>query len=137
MLEALEVRRLLSITLLSNGTVQILGTAKGDTITARPHVENGQEFVLFSDNGKTRAIPVNDVKAINVVGGRGNDLVDLEVNFIPTTIVGGQGNDSLFGSTGNDSISGGSGKDLVRAREGHDTVDGGQGNDSLSAGPGN
>ena len=137
MLDPLESRTLLSISLLDNGTVVVRGTPRADTITLRPHVENAQEFILVSDNGKTRTIPVGLVQRVHVFAGKGNDLVDAEINFIPTTITGGAGRDSLYGSTGNDLIDGGAGHDLIRAREGNDTLWGGQHNDTLSAGPGN
>ena len=46
------------------------------------------------------------------------------------TLIGGSGDDEIFGSTGADTISGGSGDDEVTAGGGDDTISGGSGGDS-------
>ena len=52
-------------------------------------------------------------------------------------LVGGNGNDELFGSAANETLTGGNGDDHARAGSGNDVVDGGNGNDRLDGGAGN
>ena len=53
------------------------------------------------------------------------------------TIVGGAGDDKLFGMGGDDVVRGGDGNDSVWGNSGHDEVRGGAGNDIVSGGSGN
>jgi hypothetical protein len=52
------------------------------------------------------------------------------------TLLGGSGNDSLYGDDGADSLSGGAGDDRMFGGDGSDTLQGGVGNDSLFGGAG-
>jgi len=52
-------------------------------------------------------------------------------------IVGGAGNDTLFGDAGNDVLNGGLGDDLLIGGDGNDTLDGAVGNDHLYGQAGN
>ncbi|VVQ24541.1 hypothetical protein PS938_05612 [Pseudomonas fluorescens] len=52
------------------------------------------------------------------------------------TLLGGAGNDILFGSGGNDNLDGGKGNDILLGGTGSDTLMGGQGNDILIGGSG-
>ncbi|MFY0731928.1 retention module-containing protein [Pseudomonas sp. NFX15] len=52
------------------------------------------------------------------------------------SLLGGAGNDILFGSGGNDSLDGGKGNDILLGGTGNDTLIGGQGNDILIGGSG-
>jgi surface adhesion protein len=52
------------------------------------------------------------------------------------SLLGGAGNDILFGSGGNDSLDGGKGNDILLGGTGNDTLMGGQGNDILIGGSG-
>lgn len=49
----------------------------------------------------------------------------------PMTVIGGSGDDDLFGSDLADRLVGGSGDDLVLALDGSDRISGGPGDDSL------
>jgi Ca2+-binding RTX toxin-like protein len=51
--------------------------------------------------------------------------------FIPVTLMGGAGNDSLVGGIGSDYLSGGAGDDFLAGSIGNDTLDGGDGTDTL------
>lgn len=51
-------------------------------------------------------------------------------------IVGGEGNDRLFGMSGHDHIDGGAGNDKLWGNSGNDTLLGGEGNDELRGGSG-
>jgi hypothetical protein len=77
-------------------------------------------------------------------GGDGNDLIVSPT--VQAFVIGGQGNDSIYGSSmndflsgdsGNDYISGGGGDDALDGGSGNDTLDGGEGNDTLKGGQGN
>jgi surface adhesion protein len=52
------------------------------------------------------------------------------------TLLGGAGNDILFGLGGNDTLDGGKGNDILLGGTGNDTLMGGQGNDILIGGSG-
>jgi Ca2+-binding RTX toxin-like protein len=68
-----------------------------------------------------------------IQGALGNDRICAGA---ATSIVGGSGDDRLYGWTGNDMIDGGSGNDTINGQEGSDTLVGGDGNDSLNGGAG-
>jgi Ca2+-binding RTX toxin-like protein len=53
------------------------------------------------------------------------------------TIVGGDGNDSLFANDGNDTIDGGAGSEFIIAGDGNDVISGGEDVDSITPGSGN
>ena len=84
----------------------------------------------------------SDVVAINVRTGDGDDSVRIDdangafTNSIPTTIAGGDGNDTLEGgqvqvAAENETYKGGDGDDLVDGGKGNDTADLGDGNDTF------
>src|SRR5205085_2003606 len=81
------------------------------------------------------------VKNIQVNGNGGNDSITDSVNFKsasrPTTLSGGDGNDSLYGGSASESLSGGVGNDMLLGRSGDDTLDGGLGADTLQGDTGN
>jgi len=52
------------------------------------------------------------------------------------TLMGGAGNDIIFGQGGNDALDGGKGNDILLGGSGNDTLIGGQGNDILIGGSG-
>jgi Ca2+-binding RTX toxin-like protein len=71
---------------------------------------------------------------------------DPAITDIPTTLNGGDGNDSLNagtagatlnGGTGDDNLNGGPGNDILIGGAGNDSLNGGGGNDTLSGGDGN
>lgn len=68
--------------------------------------------------------------------GSANDKFDASGVSLPTTVFGGDGNDSITGSTGGDSILGEDGNDVVSLLGGDDWASGGNGNDTISGGAG-
>ena len=52
-------------------------------------------------------------------------------------MIGGSGNDKMFGMADNDKMSGGDGDDQMWGNSGDDVMDGGAGNDYISGGQGN
>ena len=53
------------------------------------------------------------------------------------TLIGGSGNDLLFGQSGNDTLAGGAGNDLLFGGDGNETLTGGTGSDLMFGGAGN
>ncbi|WP_158520982.1 choice-of-anchor Q domain-containing protein [Fuerstiella marisgermanici] len=70
-----------------------------------------------------------------IIGGDGDDhLFGGSANDI---LIGGDGDDKLYGGRGDDVLSGGDGNDKLFGEEGHDVLIGGAGRDKLSGGSGN
>lgn len=84
-----------------------------------------------SQGSSTFTCAVSGFSELVVLGGDGDDVIDLSAISRPTfdiTILGGPGDDVLIGSGGDDTIFGGPGDDVLI---------GGPGNDCLSPGTGN
>src|SRR5438552_14557889 len=144
---------------LKHGVLTIVGTEASDKIALR--LQAGQPGVLQVDVGDDGSADFEferaDVATIAVDAGAGDDSVRIDesngsfTDSIPTTIDGGDGNDTiaggkgvetLIGGDGNDTIDGNGGNDLafLGARDdsfvwdpgdGSDTVEGQDGNDTL------
>ena len=74
-----------------------------------------------------------------IVGGDGDDVVTLSSISNPTfaiTVLGGGGNDLLFGSAGDDVMFGGVGDDILFGGDGIDLLSGGSGDNILFEGEG-
>jgi Ca2+-binding RTX toxin-like protein len=77
-------------------------------------------------------VHADDVKRLNIDGGSGDDTISINKNVkLPTTLIGGSGNDTLLGGTKLDHLSGGSGDDTLTARGTGAVLEGGQGNDTI------
>ena len=73
--------------------------------------------------------------AVTIIGGDGADHI---ANYgAAASIIGGNGNDVIWGDSGNDTLSGGSNNDKLHGEAGNDKIYGGTGNDSLWGGTGN
>ncbi|MHC8302408.1 retention module-containing protein [Pseudomonas sp. ZS1P83] len=70
-----------------------------------------------------------------LLGGAGNDIIFGQGG--DDKLYGGSGNDILLGGTGNDLLNGDAGNDFLIGGTGTDTLDGGAGNDTLLGGTGN
>src|SRR6185503_6783562 len=83
-----------------------------------------------------------DVRSISVAMGNGRDSVRIDdangtfTDSIPTTIAGGNGNDSLNGGQGAEILKGGNGDDRVDGGKGNDTAILGRGDDTFRGDPG-
>lgn len=138
-IEALENRQMLSVSLGEDGTLSLIGTEGADVISVRPASRPGR--LLARVNDELKVFPAASVKAITMQGLAGDDVMGVwEMGRrikAPAFIEGGAGNDRLGGASGADSLVGGDGDDLLNAGAGDDLLNGGQGNDRLLGGRGN
>ena len=135
---------------LKHGELTIVGTEASDRIALR--LQSGQPGVLQVDVGDDGSADFSfareRVATIAVDAAAGDDVVRIDesngvfTDSIPTTIDGGDGNDTiaggkgiemLLGGDGNDSIDGNGGNDLALLGAGDDTFvwDPGDGSDTL------
>src|SRR5258706_11247803 len=134
MFESLEARRLLSINL-SGGVLNIVGSAGGENINLT--VKGGK--LIITQVGSTNAsgtFTPSSVRSIVVDARGGNDQVNLTKAKVPVRIIGGPGDDSLWGGSKNDTLIGNDGDDDLRGNAGNDSMDGGAGEDWFFGGAG-
>jgi len=112
-LEALEQRRLLSVSLI-NGGLTVDGTPDNDVIQLT--VEDGE--LVVDVNGVQDRFAVETVTGILVRGHAGDDAITLGAGVIGATLNGGAGNDTLAGGSGNDTLIGEDGDDHYVFRNG-------------------
>jgi Ca2+-binding RTX toxin-like protein len=141
---------------LSHRRLLIVGTDASDKISLR--LQAGRPDVLQVDVGDDGSaefrFQLEAISAIAVDARGGDDSVRIDesngafTNSIPTTIAGGDGNDTLaggsgaelfFGGDGNDSIDGNGGNDLAFLGSGDDSFvwDPGDGSDTIEGQDGN
>ncbi len=124
-LEAFEPRTLLSagpLLLKAAHELSITGTAKADQV----EVSTSGTQVVVSFDGKTTTYASSAIKEIIFNGGAGNDMF-VNNTSLPSSAVGGPGNDTLIGGSGNDTLSGGAGNDTLVGGLGKNTLVGGVG----------
>jgi Ca2+-binding RTX toxin-like protein len=139
---------------LEHGLLSVEGTNKGDRIALR--LQAGQPDSLqvdFGDDGSAEfGFERREIAQIVVDAGNGDDAVRIDESngvfsdTIPTTLEGGNGNDtlaggagdgSLVGGNGNDTLAGGNGNEKLIGENGNDSIDGNKGNDGALLGNGN
>jgi hypothetical protein len=129
---------------LDNGTLQVEGGNRPNAVALR--LKNGDPNQIQVDAGDNNSADFTfargDVRAISVAMGNGRDSVRIDdangtfTDTIPTTIAGGNGNDSLNGGQGAETLKGGNGDDRVDGGKGNDTALLGRGDDSFTWDPG-
>ena len=158
-LESLEGRRLLAVTVDSEGVV-VEGTQGDDTIVISISADDPNALII-DDNGTVTFFDIRDFGAdynrifvfsgLFLFGdGAGNDFVAVdEANgTIPIsvrfdtgigddTLVGGNGSDFLVAGPGEDSLVGAGRTDFLSGEDGDDTLEGDGGGDFISGGAGN
>jgi Ca2+-binding RTX toxin-like protein len=155
--ETLEPRRLLSVAV-NDGILTIVGTPQADDIRVNEQAFFGRPKVFVVSIGRvgsrapaeTYTIPADGVRAVSVLAGAGDDVVDLALATagriiqvvgitpvnVPAFIDGGLGNDQLFGGNARDRLTGSLGRDQLHGMGGSDTLIGGADNDALDGGDG-
>ncbi len=129
---------------LKHGLLTIEGTGASDTIALR--LQAGRPDVLqvdVGDDGTAEfSFDLADIARIAVDAGAGDDLVRLDesngafTGSIPTTIDGGDGNDTIAGGSGAETLLGGDGNDTIDGNGGSDVVFLGAGDDTFVWDPG-
>ena len=151
--EALENRRLYTTTFYkTDGILYVENYGDSAQITVTTMAGN----IFIRENGvQVGSLSSSKTKGLVLTAGGGNDNIDVSYLTttnnvpIPTTIFGGDGNDTILGNSvddviygeagddfiydtgGNDFISGGDGDDTIRTAGGADTFSGGEGNDTI------
>jgi Ca2+-binding RTX toxin-like protein len=129
---------------LDHGVLAVKGSDASDKIVLR--LKAGDPGVLQVDVGDDSAADFSferaEIAAIAVNGGDGGDLVRIDesngaVNAgIPTTLRGGDGNDTLAGGSGDETLRGGDGRDSIDGNRGADVGLMGDGADTFVWDPG-
>src|SRR5881394_2222925 len=141
-IETLEVRRLLSAVLRSNGTLAITGTTGSDTIVLTTKIVQEfqptgiivpvEHFVITTNGTEEADVQSYRVKRIDVSLDNGNDSFTVPSRLQTKiyadggrgndTITGGRNHDTLDGGLGNDSLVGNAGNDVLGSANGGDTA---------------
>jgi Ca2+-binding RTX toxin-like protein len=122
----------------------IVGTRGNDKIALRLKAgDPGTVQVDFGDDGSAELnVPRSRIGSILVDAGPGDDAVRIDesngvfTDSIPTTIVGGEGNDTLIGGSGAETLIGGPGNDTIDGKHGNDVAFLGSGDDTFVWDPG-
>jgi Ca2+-binding RTX toxin-like protein len=93
---------------------------------------SGDFVAVHNGDGLPIILKPEDFSRISIDAGGGNDSIQVTANIKkPSTLLGGNGNDTLLGGSKNDYLSGGAGNDTLTARGTGAILEGGIGNDSL------
>lgn len=133
LLETLELRTFFNATLV-NGTLQVTGTDAAETINIDLNANNQ---IVATVGGSASQFDATQVTGITVDALGGDDVVNVaDTILLPTTLNGGDGNDTLNGGAGVDQINGGAGEDRIDGNKGNDVAHMGEGNDRFIWDPG-
>jgi Ca2+-binding RTX toxin-like protein len=129
---------------LKHGLLKIKGTKASDKIALRLQAgEPGTLQVDVGDDGTADfSFDRSEITKIAVDAGAGNDNVRIDesngafTDTIPTTIDGGDGNDTISGGNGIETLLGGRGNDSIDGNGGNDLALLGAGNDTFVWDPG-
>jgi predicted lipoprotein with Yx(FWY)xxD motif len=129
---------------LEHGVLTITVTAASDRIVLRLQAGNpGIVQVDVGDNGSADfSFKRSKIAKIVVDAQAGDDLVRIDegngvfTDGIPTTIAGGDGNDTLAGGKGIETLLGGDGNDTIDGNGGNDLAQMGAGDDTFVWDPG-
>ncbi|MEO6436055.1 MAG: calcium-binding protein, partial [Tepidisphaeraceae bacterium] len=125
--DLVRVRRLSSDSVtLERGALSILGSAGDDTITVSLSGSN----IVVTNGSTDRTFAAADVQFISINSFGGDDRVTNDTS-LPSTLSGGEGDDTIFGGGGSDRIRGEAGRDSLWGRDGNDRLFGDEGVDSL------
>ena len=118
----------------ADGVLVVDGTINDDTISVEKH---GNSFAVLVNGEQIGEFSRQEVGSIQINGYNGDDVIDLSKNLtISAIVLGGQGNDTIFGSNGSNELHGGDGDDTLYGGNGDDSLFGDAGNDYLHGGNG-
>jgi Ca2+-binding RTX toxin-like protein len=129
---------------LDNGTLHVYGGDRPNAVSlSLKQGDSSRLQIDAGDNGSADfSFARNDVDAISIRMGNGRDHVRIDdsngsfTDSIPTTIAGGNGDDTLEGGQGVETFRGGNGDDFVDGGKGNDRADLGRGDDTFRWDPG-
>src|SRR5213596_91184 len=129
---------------LKHGLLKVKGTRASDAIALRLKAgDPGTLQVDFGDDGSADfSFARNEIAKIAVDARAGDDRVRVDdsngafTDTIPTTIDGGDGNDTLIGGSGAETLIGGDGNDTIDGNGGKDLALLGAGDDTFAWDPG-
>lgn len=119
----------------TTGTLGIMGSERADVSVVRSEGVNVVATISNTSGTMTRSYKLSDVKSIAFSGFAGDDTFTNNT-AIPSTALGGAGNDNLRGGSGKDTLMGGDGNDKLQGNKGDDTLQGAAGNDTVIGGAG-
>jgi hypothetical protein len=136
---------------LKHGTLRVNGNDGANAVALRLNAGDPTRIqVDAGDNGSADfSFDRSAVDAIKVQMGEGNDLARIDdangsftgdpstADSIPTTIAGGDGNDTLLGAQNPPAGPATNQVETFKGGDGNDTIDGGRGNDIAQLGGGN
>lgn len=125
-------RRDLLASLTDGGELRVPGTNLADVIT----VAVVSDQIRVTVNGAVESYAIRTVTRVEVDAGLGNDQVTVNAGLVPTSVLGGDGNDVVTGGLANDTLNGGPGIDTINGGGGDDRIVGGTGRDVLFGGGG-
>jgi RTX calcium-binding nonapeptide repeat (4 copies) len=124
---------------LKHGELRVTGTKAGERIALR--LQAGEPGILqvdVDDDGSADfSFERADIRSIAVHARPGDDVVRIDesngvfTDTIPTTILGGHGNDNLVGGSGAETLRGGPGTDQIDGNRGNDVAFMGSGDDTF------
>jgi Ca2+-binding RTX toxin-like protein len=129
---------------LEEGVLTIKGTNKADAIALRLSEFSPRVLQVDVGDDGTADFEFNtaDLTRIIVKAGNGDDTVRIDESngvfsdVIPTTLEGGNGDDSLTGGSGAGTLHGGNGNDRLAGGNGDETLFGDNGNDTIDGNKG-
>ncbi len=131
---------------LKDGRLEIDGkNAEDDRIALflKPGDPGTLQVDVDGDGTADESFPRAEITSITVDTGRGDDIVRIDesngvfTDTIPTTMDGGEGNDTVSGGAGASTLSGGPGDDQLVGGSGVERLNGGDGNDRIDGNRGN
>jgi len=129
---------------LKDGVLTIMGTKASDKIALRLQAgdPNNLQVDVRDDGSADFSFARSSITKIAVKARAGDDVVRIDesnglfTDTIPTTIDGGDGNDTIAGGKGVETLSGGRGNDSIDGNGGNDLALLGAGNDTFIWDPG-
>ena len=139
LIDALESRRLFALSpTLDDGLLTVWGSGGSDHLSISRDANDSSRLVIILNSATIGTFDAGDVEQIEVNLGKGNDYCIIDERngaiVLPTTILGGIGEDTLRGGTGRDLLVGGEEGDVLSGGWRCDTLDGGNGDDNLFGG---
>ena len=119
----------------TTGILAVMGSEQADVAVARNEGINVVATISNASGTTTRTYKLSDVKSIAFSGLAGDDTFTNNT-AIPSTALGGAGNDILRGGSGKDTLMGGDGNDKLQGNKGDDTLQGASGSDTVIGGAG-